>query len=917
MRKFFAGLFFLILAHAAIAQSTVYGTITDTLGRKNLSNAVVSLLQKKDSALYKFSRTDKNGVFSLHNVIPGKYVMLITYPKFADFSDEVEIKNQLQTDLGKIPLTLKSQLLDAVVVKSAGAIRIKGDTTEFVADSFHVKDGATVEELLKKLPGFQVNSKGQVTAQGQKVGKVLVDGEEFFGDDPTMATQNIAAKAVDKVQVFDTKSEQQNITGISSGTEGKTVNIKLKEDMKKGSFGKAEAGSNFKNVTDAKILYNQFVGKRKFSLYGTKSNSSTGSLSWEDQRSLGMENDFEYDEINGYYTSFGNGDQDFNNWSLRGLPNAYTAGALYINKWNQERQGINGSYRYNRLATNNLATRMVQSITPTNLFNTNSTTATSGLIQQHAGNIKYEWKLDSLTSFKLISALTRKTTKAYSDGFTETDNLSLDKRTTNSSTSDYNKTHLQSDNQLQYKQLFKKKDRILLATLRLGATKDEQDAMIYSNASFYTQNNLDSVKLQDQQKINNGNSLSYGAKVTFSEPLNLKWSLITEYSYNKNNSTSHKNTFNKDNNGKYEELDSVFSNNFDLDVFSHSGSLITRYTYKKIRLAFGSGISAIQLRLNNLDNKKRTDYNFTNLTPQVSFNYRMKPQSFIGFNYRGTTRQPGIDQLQPIRDNNDQLNIFVGNPDLKVGFNHNLSLFYNSYKVLSQRGIWINANYNITKNAITQSSKIDASGKRFYTPVNVNGNRNWNFWSQWNKGEGEKKWNSSVRFNGNGGRNITIINNAENKNEYYTFEFEYGIRYEVTDKYRLYLAPGISFNDSKSSLNKTIKTKYMGYGGDAEAYVMLPAKLELSSDVRVELRQKIPAFAGTPDIIVWNANLSRKILKDKSAKISFLVNDILDKNKGFNRNINSDQITEEHYQRLSRYFMLKFEWSFNKMPGKK
>jgi hypothetical protein len=917
MRKFFAGLFFLIFAHTASAQqSTVSGTISDTLGRKNLSNAVVSLLQKKDSTLYKFGRTDKNGVFSLHNVSPGKYVLLITYPKFADFSDEVEIKNQPQNDLGKIPLTLKSQLLDAVVIKSAGAIRIKGDTTEFVADSFHVKDGATVEELLKKLPGFQVNSKGQVTAQGQKVGKVLVDGEEFFGDDPTMATKNIAAKAVDKVQVFDTKSEQQNITGISSGTEGKTVNIKLKEDMKKGSFGKAEAGSNFKNVTDAKVLYNQFVGKRKFSLYGTKSNTSTGSLSWEDQRSLGMDNDWEYDEVNDSYTFSGNGD-DFNNWSLRGLPNAYTAGALYINKWNQERQGINGSYRYNRLTTSNLTTRMVQSITPTNLFNTNSTTATNGLIQQHAGNIKYEWKVDSLTSFKLISALTRKTTKAYSEGLTETDNLNLNKTTTNNSTSDYDKTHLQSDNQLQYKQLFKKKDRILLATLRLGATNDNQDAMIFSKASFFTQSTLDSIKLQDQQKINTGNSLSYGAKVIFSEPLNLKWSLVTEYSYNKNNSTSHKNTFNKDINGKYEALDSVFSNNFDLDVFSHSGSLIAKYVYKKFRFAFGSGISAIRQNLNNLDNGKRTNYNFTNFTPQASFNYRMKPQSFIGLNYRGTTRQPKIDQLQPLRDNNDQLNIFQGNPDLKVGFNHNFSLFYNSYKVLSQRGIWMNASYNIIKNAITQSSNIDASGKRFYTPVNVNGNRNWYFWSQWNKGEGEKKWNSNVQLNGNGGTNITIVNGTQNKNEYYTIALKYGIRYEVTDKYRLYISPEINFNDSKSSLNKNLKTNYIGYGGDAEAYVMFPAKLELSSDINIDLRQNIPGFSGTPNIIVWNANLSRKILKDKSGKITFLVNDILDKNKGFNRNINSDQITEERYQRLSRYFMLKFEWSFNKMPGKK
>lgn len=918
MRKFLAGMLLLLVLHSAKAQqSLVSGTVADTLGNKNLANVVVSLLQKKDSTLYTFARTDPNGVFRLAHVKPGRYILLVTYPRFADFSDEIEVKNQPENELGRIPLTLKSQLLDAVVVKSAGAIRIKGDTTEFVADSFHVKDGATVEELLKRMPGFQVNSKGEITAQGQKVGKVLVDGEEFFGDDPTMATKNIAAKAVDKVQVYDNKTEQQNITGISSGTEGKTVNIKLKEDMKKGSFGKAEAGSNFNQVTDAKILYNQFVGKRKFSLYGTKSNTSTGSLNWEDRRSLGMENDWEYDEISGYYTSFGTNDQDFNDWSLRGLPNAYTAGGLYINKWNQDRQGINGSYRYNRLATSNLTTRMVQSITPTNLFNTNSNTYSNGLIQQHAGNAKYEWKLDSLTSFKLTSAFTRKTTKAYSDAITETINQSLEKRTTNNSINDYDKTHLQSDNQLQYRQLFKKKDRILLATVRVGSTQDDQDAMIYSQANFYTQNNLDSTRLQDQQKINRGTSMSYGGKVTYSEPLNPKWSLVSEYSYNQNHSTAHKNTFNKNNNGKYEDLDSLYSNNFDLDVFSHSGTLITKYVYKKVRLALGSGISAIRLNLNDLDNGRPTNYRFTNLTPQASFNYRMKPQSGIGFNYRGSTRQPGIDQLQPIRDNNDQLNIFVGNPDLKVGFNHNFSLYYNSYKVLKQRGIWLNANYNLTQHAISQSSRIDASGKRYYTPVNVDGNRSWNFWSQWNKGEGEKKWNHNISFNGSGGRNITIVNGAENRNDNYNLHLEYGIRYEVTDKYRIYLAPNVSYNDSKSSLNKNLKTNYMGYGANADAFVMLPAKLELSSDIAVDLREKIPAFAGTPDIVVWNAGISRKLLKDKSGRVSFLVNDILDKNKGFDRNINSDQITEERYQRLSRYFMLKFEWSFNNMPGKK
>src|SRR6478672_7857 len=274
MRKFFIGIFLLLLTQLAIAQqSSVTGTVADTLGKKTLANAVVSLLQKKDSSLYKFIRTDKEGNFQIPKVDTGRYVILVSFPRFADYVDEVVVKAGETNSIGSIPLTLKSQLLDAVVIRSAGAIRIKGDTTEFVADSFHVKEGATVEELLKKLPGFQVNSKGEITAQGQRVQKVLVDGEEFFGDDPTMATKNISARAVDKVQVFDTKTDQQQLTGISNGSDGKTVNIKLKEDQKKGGFGKYSVASDFQKFTDANLLYNRFIGKKKLSLYATKSNT--------------------------------------------------------------------------------------------------------------------------------------------------------------------------------------------------------------------------------------------------------------------------------------------------------------------------------------------------------------------------------------------------------------------------------------------------------------------------------------------------------------------------------------------------------------------------------------------------------------------------------------------------------------------
>ncbi|MBO9684515.1 MAG: outer membrane beta-barrel protein, partial [Flavisolibacter sp.] len=675
MQRLLWCLFFIGCTHFTFAQSTVKGKVADTLDKKNLQNAVVSFLKKSDSALLYFTRTTKTGEFLIHNVAPESYVMLVTFPGFADFADYIEVKNQPETDLGVIPLTLKAKLLDAVIIKSAGAVRIKGDTTEFVADSFKLKEGATVEDLLRRLPGFQVNSKGEITAQGQRVGKVLVDGEEFFGDDPTMATQNIGAKSVDKVQVYDTKSDQQNLTGISSGTETKTVNIKLKEDAKKGSFGKAYAGSDFSKLVDAKALYNKFAGKKKISFYGTKSDISTGSLNWEDRQKLGIEENYEYDEISGYYYSFGSSD-DFNDWSLRGLPHSYTAGGLYTNKWNADKNSINGSYRYNRLATDNSASTLTQILTDSINYQ-NKYQDTKGLVQQHSGNAKYEWKIDSLASLRFTVAGVYKTNQLQSN--THSEFLNEDRSYINKSTQviDNETERKQIDNEIQYKQLFNKKNRLLIATLRLGYVDDKQDGIIQTNTDFYKSNLVYSSDISDQQKLMNGHSKTIGSKITFSEPLNAKWATVLEYAHNENASVSHRNTYNKDNLGKYSIIDDVFSNNFDLNVFSNSGTAILKYTTQKLRAAFGSGISNVKLKLYDLDSNRRNNYNFLNLTPQVSVGYTFKPQTRLSFNYRGTTRQPTIDQLQPIRDNQDPLNIFIGNPDLKVGFNHNINASFN------------------------------------------------------------------------------------------------------------------------------------------------------------------------------------------------------------------------------------------------
>ena len=915
----FTFILFLSFLSSQSQQAHISGSIADSSEKQNLHFAVISLLRKSDTTLAAYTRTNQQGKFVLPKVDTGKYLMLITYPRFVDYLEPIEVKGN--TDIGTVNMTLKSKLLDEVVIRTGAAIRIKGDTTEFVADSFKVKEGGTVEDLLKKLPGFTVNSKGEIVAQGKRVDKVLVDGEEFFGDDPTLATQNISAKAVDRVQVFETKTEQQQLTGMTTGNEGKTVNIKLKEDAKKGAFGKLIGGTDFDKYIDSKVLYNRFVGKKKFSLYGTRTNVNAGSLNWEDRQKLGIDNDFEYDELSGYYFSFGGGD-DFNDWNLRGLPDAYTAGALVSNKWKEDKHNVNLSYRFNSLGTTNIGTTLTQNNAPTGLTYSNRYTQKDALNQQHALNGKYEWKLDSLASFKIVSAMTWKT--SHTKGTDIGEFLAANQDTINRSSREYDNAtrRNQTDNQFTYKQLFKKKNRLWQTVLRYGVTDDENSGLTYTKIRYFKNGAFDHADTIDQQKLFDGRSITYGVKSTFTEPISASWMLVMDYAYNKNHSVSNRNTFEKAFNGKYEMFVPDYSNNFELDAYSHSGNAILRYTGKKIRLGFGSGISTVKLNLANLDDTTFNTYNFLNITPQAQFNLMPKPQTNFSVSYRGSTRQPTINQLQPIRDNTDPLIEFIGNPDLKVGFNHNLNLNYNQYKVLKQMYTYAYFSYNIQQNAITQFNTIDLStGKRTYYPVNVNGNRSWYFGGNWNKNGGMFKNGSKakpefgINVNANGNRYNNFIDNQKITTASYSVNLNFTIGIESEDKYDFSIGPLIGYNSSRSSLPASVDNNYFTYGGRAEAEVTLPWKIEINTNINADLRQHINAFSTNTNLVIWNASLSKKLFKKDAGKISFIANDILDENKGFTRIINSTFISDDRFQRVSRYFLLKFEWSFNKAPG--
>ena len=269
--------------------SKVTGAVNDRNENKPVKNAVIALLIPKDSILYKFTRSDAKGKYILKDVTPGNYILMTTHPYYADVLEDVEIKGD--AEFPPYMLISKAKLLQEVIVKSGSPIKIRGDTTVYTADSFKVSANANVEELLKKLPGIQVDKDGKIKAMGETVEKVLVDGEEFFGDDPGMAVKNLRADAVKEVQVFDKKSEQAEFTGIDDGKTKKTINLKLKDDRKHGYFGKVDVTGgtqkNIENRYNENLLFSSFKGKRKLSAFLLSGNTGQDGLSWQDERKYG------------------------------------------------------------------------------------------------------------------------------------------------------------------------------------------------------------------------------------------------------------------------------------------------------------------------------------------------------------------------------------------------------------------------------------------------------------------------------------------------------------------------------------------------------------------------------------------------------------------------------------------------------
>ncbi|NCI47063.1 outer membrane beta-barrel protein [Sediminibacterium soli] len=916
MRKPVTALFVcacLLSFSSVFSQSSLKGTIRDTLNKQNLTKATITVLRAKDSILVTFTRTDAQGAFGMKNLAAGNYIMLVSYPSYADYVENFTLESGKDRDFGTLPVITRANLLQEVIVRQRiSAIRVKGDTTEYRADSFHVGPNADAQELLRKLPGIQVNSKGEITAQGEKVQKVLVDGEEFFSDDPAVVTKNLRADAIDKVQTFDKKSDQAAFTGIDDGQKIKTINFQLKEDKKKGYFGKVEAGTDFDKYRYGKLLLNAFKGKRKISGYLTTDNTKFESLNWDESRNYGGDaNTTTQINDDGGIMIFSQGD-DFS-WG-RGFPTSYTGGLHFSNKWNQDKHNSNNTYQYNNLNVKGITTTDMRNLLPgSNSFNSKTVQDQVSDKKRHKLTSIYEWQIDSSSSLKLT--VRASDVKGYS--VTKYQGQSIDQngnivnqsdRTTNGD--DDNTTF---NNNIYWRKKFKKSGRTISLNSDLNFNNRTQNSFLLARNSFFDKTGaLISSQAVDQLKVNKQDASTVNSLVTYTEPLWKNTFLVLNYRLNLNRNDAERNTFNKDGTGKYTTLVDSLSNHFIFNTTSHLGSVNFRYNVKKVNFSVGSGIGSSTYHMKDVRKNADREVVFNNFIPALSFNYTPKMQRRVTFNYSGTTQNPTLAQIQPLIDNTDPLNITIGNAGLKQAFQHNFSFRASDFKVLKSRSMSINMNYSKTDNAISNASTVDSLNRRVNQSVNIDGNYSWNV----SAGYGFEIIPSlNLNFNVGPSKNryVSYVNNIKNTTTNNNINLGLFAGYWADKFVNFWMNFNANYVNSISSIQSNIATRYWSYSTYANVQLRFKkAKFFVDLNAEGNFYQKTQAFAGQPNVLAINPTLRKVFTKSDAWEVKLYINDLLNQNQGVSRSVNSNFQTATTYQTIQRYFMLSLAYNFNK-----
>ncbi len=915
---------FLLFAVSAFAQNghTIKGVIADSVEHVKLRTSAVAVLQAKDSILVKFAYAENDGSFSIAGLKKGKFILLVSYPDYADYTEEFSLDSTNQVhDFGNIGMSPRSRLLKEVIVRgTASQMKIKGDTTEFNARAFVIQPNAKVEDLLKQLPGITVDKDGKITAEGQTVNKVLVDGEEFFGDDPTLVTRNIRADMVEKIQLYDKKSDQAAFTGVDDGKTQKTINVKLRDDKNTGIFGKFQAGDGPQGIYQGEALFNAFKNKEKFSIFGTIGNNGKVGIGFEDEQKYGTGDqlDFTDNGININTQSTDDLDVFTGIYSGKGFPLAQTAGVHYNNKWNDDKQSVNANYKIGYISIDGTNDVLTQNNIPGNIFNSSSDQNYKNNMFRQKLSLVYETKLDTSSNLKISVDGTFKHI-ITDNGYTSAD--TLNNALVNNQNRQLNNTVNQRafNGSAFYTHKFHKPGRTLSFLVSEEYSQSQANGFLTSHVNFYNaQQQVDSTQDINQSKTNNLQSNLFNTNLTYSEPFTKTLTLVLNYGIGVNHASADRNTFNPSASGAYNVLVDSLSSNYTFNQFlNHAGAILN---YKKGKLTFNFGTRVTDDQFHQIDDftGNLNDRTFIDWAPQARLEYRFSPQKSFMFAYNGTTTQPTLEQLQPVASNSDPLNVIVGNPGLTPSFTNTFNINYRSYKILTSQFFGVYGNYSFVTNPIVNHINYNTVGQSVSQYFNLAGKATNNFNAGMNLGRTFQSLgglNAGIGINVNGNTSYNYTNDSLNMSRNYVIGPSINLGMFKMKKIQLGLNFGPTYTISGTSLQPNVNNNGWGAQGSIDGTIYLPGKFQVGTYSSYQYNAATESFHQNFSQFIFNPFIIKTFLKNDNLSAELWANDLFNQNSGFTRNAQANLITQTTYNTLKRYFMLTINYDFTKVGG--
>lgn len=890
------------LLHPASAQAQKYdvkGIVVDSL-HAPVSQAMVVALTRADSTIATFATTAGSGRYVLKGLKPGDYVLQVTGIGYKRVRRDFTITNADVTADSVVMLPAVVKLGDLVVNEEHVPIVNKPDTLEYNAEAFKTRVNANVEELLKRLPGVTVASDGSITAQGKTVQKVLVDGKEFFGNDPKMATRNLPSAAIDKVQVFDKKSDAAEFTGIDDGQEIKAMNLVLKPEARVGYFGRVVAGLGPSPNTTATFAgskaddpryssalnLNRFSPSTQLSVIATRNNVAQSGFSMASPVAIGR----------GGGGGFGGGSDGFSETMAIGLNGSRD---FAKNSWIRSSYYLSTSDNRQQSVTNE---QLLQGESVSSNRNQTSTGLSTSL--SHALNLNAQRSFNAWNQLRFRGNFSAGPNN--SDNFSSQESRTPDGTFQNRATSSVSTDaqSLSGNGQFTFMHRFNQAGRSLIAELSGDLSKPHQVSNLTSSTDLadgsggiITKDVLQAQRRESRtfttrQRLALTNPLGGGAVL---ELFGQRRAISEKQDYDVNDIVGSVEVPN-------DELSRAYRRTY---RYLNAGSRFSRNT-KALRWVLGLEVQNSDLEGKIINRNESIDNGFTSVLPSANLRYQFHEGNTLTFDYRTSTRDPSLTELQPFVDNTDPLRTYVGNPDLTPQYQHSLRTDFRRFDQFSFQSIYLFANVGFSRNQIVQSRVIDPQGRQTVMPIN--------FGNGWNGSVGGS-YGSPIRalgmqvdldYNFNRSSGGELVNQVRNENR--NMQHSIGLRIQNRTKEVFDISAGAhwNFTSVKYSLNTALNQSYVtsSYNGDVTWYPGETWTVNASGDLSVYDQQ---LFGPRDNVFMLNASIGHQMF-DNRAEIRLTGYDLMNQNKGLSISSSSSAITERRTATLGRRIMVQFTY---------